>query len=58
MKQDTIFDSPNKRKLDFYSFIWNYFGVSPTEYKTSKDKFKRTMMSEYEDYLDGEEYYL
>ena len=58
MKQDTIIDSPNKSKLDFYSFIWNYFGVSPTEYKTSKDKFKRTMMTEYEEYLDGEEYYL
>ena len=58
MKQDTIIDSHNKSKLDFYSFIWDYFGVSPTEYKTSKDKFKRTMMSEYEEYLDGEEYYL
>lgn len=53
----TIIDSHNKSKLDFYTFIWDYFGVSPTEYKTSKDKFKRTMMSEYEEYLDGEEYY-
>ena len=56
MKQDTIIDSPNKSKLDFYSFIWEYFGVSPTEYKTSKDKFKRTMMDEYECYLDEEDY--
>ena len=56
MKQDTIIDSPNKSKLDFYSFIWNYFGVSPTEYKHSKDKFKRTMMSEYENYLEEENY--
>ena len=57
MKQDTIIDSHNKSKLDFYSFIWEYFGVSPTEYKTSKDKFKRTMMSEYENYLEEEENY-
>ena len=56
MKQDTILDSHNKSKLDFYTFIWEYFGVSPTEYKTSKDKFKRTMMSEYENYLEEENY--
>lgn len=52
MKQDTIIDSHNKSKLDFYTFIWEYFGVSPTEYKHSKDNFKRTMMSEYEEYLE------
>ena len=52
----TILDSHNKSKLDFYTFIWEYFGVSPTEYKTSKDKFKRTMMSEYENYLEEENY--
>lgn len=52
----TVFDSPNKSKLDFFAFIWNYFGVSPTEYKHSKDKFKRTMMSEYENYLEEENY--
>ena len=56
MKQDIIIDSPNKSKLDFYTFIWEYFGVSPTEYKTSNDKFKRTMMSEYEEYLEEEDY--
>ena len=52
----SIIDSHNKSKLDFYSFIWEYFGVSPTEYKTSKDKFKRTMMTEYENYLEEENY--
>ena len=51
-----IFDSHKKSKLDFYTFIWEYFGVSPTEYKTSNDKFKRTMMSEYEEYLEEENY--
>ena len=56
MKQDTTIDSHNKSKLDFYTFIWEYFGVSPTEYKASKDKFKRTMMSEYENYLEEENY--
>ena len=56
MKQDTIIDSHNKSKLDFYKFIWKYFGVSPREYKHSKDKFKRTLMSEYENYLEEEEY--
>ena len=55
MKQDTIIDSHKKGKLDFYRFIWEYFGVSPTEYKHTKDKFKRTMMSEYENYLEEEE---
>ena len=53
---DTILDTHNKGKLDFYTFIWEYFGVSPTEYKHSKDKFKRTMMSEYENYLEEENY--
>ena len=52
----TIIDSHNKSKLDFYTFIWEFFGVSPTEYKHSKDKFKRTMMSEYENYLEEENY--
>ena len=52
----TIIDSQKKSKLDFYTFIWEYFGVSPTEYKTSKDKFKRTMMSEYENYLEEVNY--
>ena len=56
MKQDTILDSHKKSKMDFYKFIWEYFGVSPTEYKHSKDKFKRTMMSEYENYLEEENY--
>ena len=56
MCEGTIIDSHNKNKLDFYSFIWEYFGVSPTEYKATKDKFKRTMMSEYEEYLEEEEY--
>ena len=51
-----IFDSHKKSKMDFYKFIWEYFGVSPTEYKTSKDKFKRTMMNEYECYLEEEDY--
>ena len=51
-----IFDSHKKSKMEFYKFIWEYFGVSPTEYKTSKDKFKRTMMSEYECYLEEEDY--
>ena len=51
-----IFDSHKKSKMEFYKFIWEYFGVSPTEYKTSKDKFKRTMMNEYECYLDEEDY--
>ena len=56
MKQDTIIDSHNKGKLDFYKFIWKYFGVSPREYKHTKDKFKRTLMSEYEEYLEEESY--
>lgn len=56
MKQDTIIDTHNKNKLDFYTFIWQYFGVSPREYKASGDKFKRTMMSEYEEYLEEENY--
>ena len=56
MKQDTIIDSHNKSKLDFYSFIWQYFGISPREYKECGDKFKRTMMSEYENYLEEENY--
>lgn len=56
MKQDTIIDSHNKNKLDFYKFIWQYFGVSPREYKHTKDKFKRTLMSEYEEYLEEEDY--
>ena len=56
MKQDTIIDSHNKGKLDFYKFIWKYFGVSPREYKHTKDKFKRTLMSEYEEYLEEGEY--
>ena len=51
-----IFDSHKKSKMEFYKFIWEYFGVSPTEYKHSKDKFKRTMMSEYENYLEEENY--
>lgn len=57
MKQDTIIDSHNKSKLDFYKFIWKYFGVSPREYKHTKDKFKRTLMSEYENYLEEENYW-
>ena len=52
----TILDSHNKSKLDFYKFIWKYFGVSPREYKHTKDKFKRTLMSEYENYLEEENY--
>ena len=52
----TIIDSHNKSKLDFYTFIWEYFGVSPTVYKASKYKFKRIMMSEYEEYLEEENY--
>ena len=52
----TIIDSHNKGKLGFYEFIWKYFGVSPREYKHSKDKFIRTMMSEYEEYLEEGEY--
>ena len=56
MKQDTIFDSHKKSKMEFYKFIWEYFGVSPTEYKTSNDKFKMTMMAEYEEYLKEENY--
>ena len=52
----TIIDSHNKNKLDFYKFIWEYFGVSPREYKHTKDKFKRTLMSEYEEYLEEESY--
>ena len=56
MKQDTIIDSHDNGKLDFYKFIWKYFGVSPREYKHTKDKFKRTLMSEYEEYLEEGEY--
>ena len=56
MKHDTIIDCNNKIKLDIYTFIWEYFGVSPTEYKASNDKFKRTMMTEYEEYLEEENY--
>ena len=56
MKQDTIIDSHNKNKLDFYTFIWQYFGISPREYKELGNKFKRTMMSEYEEYLEEENY--
>ena len=52
----TIIDSHNKSKLDFYTFIWQYFGISPREYKDIGDKFKRTMMSEYENYLEEENY--
>ena len=51
-----IFDSHKKSKMEFYKFIWEYFGVSPTEHKSSNDKFKRTMMSEYEEYLEEEDY--
>ena len=51
-----IFDSHKKSKMEFYKFIWEYFGVSPTEYKSSNDKSKRTMMSEYEEYLEEENY--
>ena len=51
-----IFDSHKKSKMEFYKFIWEYFGVSPTEYKHTKDKFKRTLMSEYENYLEEENY--
>ena len=52
-----IFDSHKKSKMEFYKFIWECFGVSPTEYKASNDKFKHTMMVEYEEYLDGDEFY-
>ena len=52
----TIIDSHNNGKLDFYKFIWKYFGVSPREYKHTKDKFKRTLMSEYEEYLEEGRY--
>ena len=52
----TIIDSHKKGKLDFYKFIWQYFGVSPREYKHTKDKFKRTLLSEYEEYLEEENY--
>ena len=56
MKQDSIIDSHKKGKLDFYSFIWQYFGISPREYKDIGDKFKRTIMTEYEEYLEEGEY--